>query len=247
MREERYTICACSSRTFIPKSRIVELVARLRCQGLSVRLVADLCRLIERDDESLSAIAASTIIACYPRAIEALFASRGLTPARVMDMRSFEWDAILRDLGLEAIPDEALFLAEKARAEAEFNAQPIEVGHDAWFPVIDRSRCVDCGQCHDFCLFGVYAREAGQVRVVAPDRCKNNCPACARVCPERAIIFPKYSKSPINGGLEDEENLSGLDAKSLYAEALRTRLRQRRASVSLLGGQPEKEGGARDE
>ena len=93
MENTQYTICACSSRTFIPKSRIVELVARMRCQGLVVRLVADLCRLVERDDESLSAIAASTVIACYPRAIEALFASRGLTPVRVMDMRSFEWPA----------------------------------------------------------------------------------------------------------------------------------------------------------
>ena len=140
MENTQYTICACSSRTFIPKSRIVELVARMRCRGLDVRLVADLCRLVERDDESLSVIATSTVIACYPRAIEALFASRGLTTVRVMDMRSFEWDAILRDLGFEAIPDEALYLAEKARAEAEFTAQPIEVGHDAWFPVIDRSR-----------------------------------------------------------------------------------------------------------
>ena len=224
MENTQYTICACSSRTFIPKSRIVELVARMRCQGLVVRLVADLCRLVERDDESLSAIAASTVIACYPRAIEALFASRGLTPVRVMDMRSFEWNVILRDLGLEAIPDEA-----------------IEVGHDAWFPVIDRSRCIDCGKCHDFCLFGVYAHEGKQTRVIAPDHCKNNCPACARICPERAIIFPKYGKSPINGGLEDEENLEGIDAKSLYAEALRTRLRQRRASVALLKGDQKKE------
>ena len=107
--------------------------------------------------------------------------------------------------------------------------------------MIDRSRCIDCGKCHDFCLFGVYAHEGKQTRVIAPDHCKNNCPACARICPERAIIFPKYGKSPINGGLEDEENLEGIDAKSLYAEALRTRLRQRRASVALLKGDQKKE------
>lgn len=240
MENTQYTICACSSRTFIPKSRIVELVARTRCRGLAVRLVADLCRLVERDDESLAAIAASTIIACHPRAIEALFASRGLTPVRVMDMRSLELEEILGNLGFETIPDEALYLEEKARAEAGFAALPIEVGHDAWFPVIDRGRCIDCGKCHDFCLFGVYVHEGKQTRVVAPGHCKNNCPACARICPERAIIFPKYGKSPVNGGLEDEENLEGLDAKSLYAEALRTRLRQRRASVALLRDDQER-------
>lgn len=236
--KRRYTVCACASRSFIPLATIASVVASLRGEGHEVRVVADLCRLVERADESLADIASTTLVGCYPRALEALFQSRGLAVGPVVGLRGMTEAEAARWSAGEAA---------RAQAMAELRAFVPEVGHDAWFPVIDRSRCVDCGQCHDFCLFGVYAREAGQVRVVAPDRCKNNCPACARVCPERAIIFPKYSKSPINGGLEDEENLEGLDAKSLYAEALRTRLRQRRASVSLLGGQPEKEGGARDE
>ena len=33
-----------------------------------------------------------------------------------------------------------------------------------------------------------------------PASCKTDCPACARVCPETAIIFPKYANAPINGG-----------------------------------------------
>jgi ferredoxin len=31
------------------------------------------------------------------------------------------------------------------------------------------------------------------------DKCKTNCPACSRVCPEAAIMFPKYKSGPING------------------------------------------------
>ena len=41
-----------------------------------------------------------------------------------------------------------------------------------------------------------------------PQSCKNNCPACARICPEAAIIFPKVGESPINGAeISDEDEL----------------------------------------
>jgi hypothetical protein len=62
-----------------------------------------------------------------------------------------------------------------------------------WYPLIDYSRCTGCRKCVDFCLFGVYALSGGNVVVSNPDNCKNGCPACARACPERAIIFPHYS------------------------------------------------------
>jgi NAD-dependent dihydropyrimidine dehydrogenase PreA subunit len=58
---------------------------------------------------------------------------------------------------------------------------------------------VQCKKCLGFCLFGVYAMDGVKVRVAHPRNCKNNCPACARVCPQAAIIFPKCKDSPING------------------------------------------------
>jgi len=67
-----------------------------------------------------------------------------------------------------------------------------------WFPVIDFDRCVGCNQCANFCLFGVYTTDGG-VRVANPASCKTNCPACARMCPQGAIIFPYYPTGPING------------------------------------------------
>jgi ferredoxin len=46
----------------------------------------------------------------------------------------------------------------------------------------------------------VYAQgAAGQVQVAQPRNCKTNCPACARICPEVAIIFPKYVGGAICG------------------------------------------------
>jgi NAD-dependent dihydropyrimidine dehydrogenase PreA subunit len=69
-----------------------------------------------------------------------------------------------------------------------------------WFPVIDYDRCKNCMQCLNFCLFGVYELSKNdQVQVTNPAGCKTNCPACARLCPHEAIIFPKYPDSPING------------------------------------------------
>lgn len=69
-----------------------------------------------------------------------------------------------------------------------------------WFPVIDYDRCTNCMQCLSFCLFGVYGvDEEKQIQVQNNDNCKTNCPACSRVCPEAAIMFPKYKAGPING------------------------------------------------
>jgi Pyruvate/2-oxoacid:ferredoxin oxidoreductase delta subunit len=69
-----------------------------------------------------------------------------------------------------------------------------------WFPVIDYQRCTNCMQCLSFCLFDVYAvSPEGKIKVQNQSHCKTDCPACSRVCPEVAIMFPKYRHGPING------------------------------------------------
>ena len=62
-----------------------------------------------------------------------------------------------------------------------------------WFPVIDYDRCTNCMQCLTFCLFDVYGVSEDKIQVQNEDNCKTNCPACSRVCPEVAILFPKYN------------------------------------------------------
>ncbi len=77
-----------------------------------------------------------------------------------------------------------------------------------WFPVIDYDRCTNCMQCLSFCLFGVYGVDTEKrIQVQNNDNCKTNCPACSRVCPEAAIMFPKYKAGPINGDIVSESDL----------------------------------------
>jgi ferredoxin len=114
-------------------------------------------------------------------------------------------------------------------------------GNDAWYPVIDKDRCSECGKCFDFCPFGVYEMVDDRVRVYHPSKCKNNCPACARNCPSEAIIFPKYEYSPINGGTSHEEQAIRVDNSKLYADAFRTRLMNRRLTGTPLFRTGDKE------
>ncbi|NLF30192.1 MAG: ferredoxin family protein [Planctomycetes bacterium] len=81
-----------------------------------------------------------------------------------------------------------------------------------WYPVIDGDRCTQCFECVEFCLFGVYEVDADRrVHVAIGDNCKTGCPACSRVCPAGAILFPRYpSGGPIAGADEGRiERLTG--------------------------------------
>lgn len=136
-----------------------------------------------------------------------------MTIATWLHPRATEW--ILRSLGVEesiaieavdlrafdSLANAANELRKKSNVEASDESAPDgrgeEIDDDAparWHPVIDRSRCVDCLQCLEFCLFRVFDKDAeGKLVVAEPSNCKPGCPACARVCPVGAIIFPHYA------------------------------------------------------
>jgi Pyruvate/2-oxoacid:ferredoxin oxidoreductase delta subunit len=169
--------------------------------GLAYESVDDLCGAAARNSAAMKRWANESrlcVAACYPRAVRWLFHRAGAAlktdEVRLFNGITEDADAIVAALTQEA----ALARGEPLHEEQRGDWAP-------WFPVIDYDRCVDCKQCLNFCLFGVYGlSDEGRVEVVNPRGCKTNCPACARVCPERAIIFPKYEKSPINGDEVDE-------------------------------------------
>ena len=138
--------------------------------------------------------------------------------------------------GLE--PDGMLRGLEELHARA--NTAP-RAKWKPWFPVIDFSRCTNCMQCLTFCLFDVYGVSTDKkIEVRNPTNCKTDCPACSRVCPEVAILFPKYKGGPINGDeIRDEDlhrekmkvDISALLGGDIYA-ALRQRSSDAKARFS---------------
>ncbi|MGH9159662.1 MAG: ferredoxin family protein [Vicinamibacteraceae bacterium] len=105
-----------------------------------------------------------------------------------------------------------------------------------WFPVIDYTRCTNCMQCLSFCLFDVYGVSSdGKIQVQNQTNCKTDCPACSRVCPEVAIMFPKYRHGPINGDKVDTDDVRReamkVDISSLLGGDIYAALRDRSAKA----------------
>jgi hypothetical protein len=196
----------------VAERRAVEdaLAAALAAQGARVLLVPHVYYLDAGHPalERLAAIPGGLVVASWlaPRAAYWTLRAHGLDdpggagpdgPGRV---RCF-------DLGAFPTADacaEALVEAGGVPADAPATPPvPEEVAAEVsprWYPVLDYSRCVACGKCRDFCLFGVYSLADEQVVVSGPDQCKDGCPACARLCPEGAILFPHYAADPVIAG-----------------------------------------------
>jgi len=112
-----------------------------------------------------------------------------------------------------------------------------------WYPVIDYSRCTNCMECIDFCLFGVYGVDKVEtILVEQPDNCRKGCPACSRVCPENAIIFPQHKTPTIAGASIVAESLK-IDLSKLFGapetgeSAEQAAIRERDEQLLLAGRQ----------
>lgn len=130
-----------------------------------------------------------------------------------------------------------------------------------WYPVIDYSRCTNCMECIDFCLFGVYGvDQVDTILVEQPDNCRKGCPACSRVCPENAIMFPQHKTPAIAGSAEfnaslkiDLSQLFGAPAEGKSAEELAALERDEqllavgRDAVGMSVGMPKRHEHSEDE
>ncbi len=133
-------------------------------------------------------------------------------------------------------PAEVVGLVDGARADRPLNTPGAGDSWKPWFPVIDPVRCTNCMQCLSFCLFDVYGVDADhRLRVENPSNCKVNCPACSRVCPEVAIMFPKYHAGPIDGAPVSQTDVGRekmkIDISALLGGDLYARLRERSAEA----------------
>ncbi|MGC9455345.1 MAG: ATP-binding protein [Phycisphaerae bacterium] len=231
MKTPRYILlCRCAYAGLTDVERAAEVSAGLRAAGCEVHEVADLCGLSERRDPQLSQLAeqdSPVIVACRPRAVRSLLLFAGVQPpddTLFVDLRHTPAEQALADiLTGEQLSDA---LSAPAQAQPEQSTVTPEDGRLPWFPVIDYERCSHCGRCASFCLFDVYTADAGRVSVSAPANCKTYCPACARICPNGAIIFPKHPEAPIDGGEPDAPSETQ-DAPTLVQQDVFEALKQR--------------------
>ena len=199
-------ICQCQVYHRIVQEKIEAVRAACSQAAIPCVIVPDLCYLSAKDPENLRRLAgAEVVLACQPRAVRALFPDA----VRYMDLRT------------ESV-DSAMAVVRSASA-ASVTCEPSSPSSWVpWFPVIDSGRCVQCRKCVDFCLFGVFAVDGASVKVVQPDHCKTDCPACARICPQNAIIFPKSEEPRLNGSLAEPVAPSPLD-RAAFRERLKHR------------------------
>ncbi|MEI6682141.1 MAG: 4Fe-4S binding protein [Bacteroidota bacterium] len=217
MHEKLILFCNCQARNDKPAwagaAAIVEmyhdiqLVTLTDLCGLSATDPGKLLQLIDHAGQVL-------LVACYPRAVSLLLHSAGIQnreKIRFFNLLEEEPASLKPVIG--EFREEILTISEnQVMAVDAGKPGKTEIQSDpswpAWYPVIDPARCNQCGQCADFCLFGVYRKSAEGVEVVNPGSCKNNCPACARICPGVAIVFPKYAGGGAIGGSDSVDEKS---------------------------------------
>ncbi len=212
-------MCCCDEYHCIDPSKIQNFYARAKQRdAVQIEVVRDLCATLSALDAPINNFTHfDTIIGCYPRVIENLFARLNQKAPQILNLRAETVDVIAEKCELPPL-DPTL--------ETTLPAFQKESDWIAWYPVIDQSRCTNCGKCVDFCVFGVYKKEEKEVSVIAPSHCKTNCPACARMCPQKAIMFPKIKEMPYNGA---EIVSSDIAHDSPTEKSLTARLRARNA------------------
>lgn len=177
--------------------------------ALSIDKVSELRKLNDRFRHKI-------VIACYPRAVENILLQAGV-PFGNLNVLNF------RRLAIREIETAISGLESQGSPVHEVLASDLKV--PAWFPVIEKTRCNNCGQCARFCLFGVYRYPDKILMVENPLNCKNNCPACARACPVSAIIFPRIKEEGAIAGADPGDVM--IDRNAVKPESLLGRLQQR--------------------
>lgn len=218
--------CNCGAGVITPE-KSQQINSSLGMLDADVYQLQDFCGIVLNRKDFIRAIdpkyERKLMIACYPRAVKNLLAQNGieLSGLEVLNFRE-----------LSAAQIELKLRNDYSFAEGKAAETLIESGLDvpAWYPVIDRPLCIDCGKCFKFCLFGVYTFGDKKLKVVNPLACKNNCPACGRSCPTSAIIFPRLKESGVLAGAGPgaEPQFKGISVDSNMISTLNQRSAVRR-------------------
>lgn len=211
--------CRCSAG-IISSEKLDSIAEVVERSGTHVVELKDLCALsIDKAGELRelnNRFQNKIVIACYPRAVENILAQAGASfqDIKVLNFRKLSASEI--ETGISGLKSNETPLREVVSSDLKV---------PAWFPVIEKARCNNCGQCARFCLFGVYRYADKKLMVENPLNCKNNCPACARSCPVSAIIFPRIKEEGTIAGAEP--GAVKIDMTAAQSGSLLGRLQQR--------------------
>ncbi len=191
---------------------LTERIAAAACQkGNDVLIIPDVYHLAENSPiwQELRALPPRVTLWAWhhPRPLRWLLARHGI--------KAQEWQIF--DLRLFSPEDTAMTLPPLPVSPKGSIKRLNEYVQERWHPVIDEQLCKQCGHCVEFCLFGVYGYDNEQkIRVLQPDNCKPGCPACARICPQGAIMFPLYEKEPAIAGAPGAKMSPDAAGRRLY-------------------------------
>lgn len=229
--EKIIVFCNCGGER-IHSERLQFIEDTLRNLKVEIIKLSDLCGLSALNKDRLNDVFLEgneyMIIGCYSRSLRLLLEQVNV------DLNNIPFKYInFIELTNEEIFQEVSSFCMNINQLPSINEIGTISDWPSWFPIIDYSRCSGCGQCADFCLFGVYEKSEGRVNVINPQECKNNCPACARICPQTAIIFPKYKFGGAIGGsdiIDDiaEQKRQSLDIKNILEGDIYSALEQRK-------------------
>lgn len=218
--------CNCGAGIIADKKQ-KDLADSFKKLNIDVFELHDICAFSLNEKEFFSSIDRDYekvfIVACYPRAIDNIFAQNNISLSNY-EVINF------RELASGKIVD---IISEKmieAKSAVKYLVKKSNLKVPAWYPVIDKERCTLCGQCAKFCVFGVYKFNKKSLEVVNPLSCKNNCPACGRTCPASAIVFPRLPENSVLSGAEpgnDEKTVQPVKKEGLFT-LLNERNSQRR-------------------
>jgi NAD-dependent dihydropyrimidine dehydrogenase PreA subunit len=229
-------------------AKLNQFLEKLNAAGITTALVDSIYDLHDEDPgaDFLRGISGDMIFLGwhYPRAIKWILARNDLEvngktrKLHCLDVRDIKPEAIAARVK-DILVGKASAVVEpppKAEGKGQGELTPRERGELAekelappqdadlsprWYPVIDYDQCTNCMECMDFCLFGVYGVDHTEtLQVSQQDQCRQDCPACSRVCPVGAIIFPKYeTNQTIAGALGNgDRGEIKLDLSSIFGK-----------------------------
>ena len=202
-------------------------------QPLRINMITDLCHWAAKEQgllrEKLKLGDSVLLIgSCSPRAIVSLlnYAGVQIEDSNVVDFINY------RNVSSSPIISRVKSMIEDSEGvelnHLSLDCEPVNL---AWYPVIDSKLCINCRQCENFCLFGVYKFVNENVAVDKPTKCKPYCPACSKICPKSAVIFPKHDSAVISGNELRKDEPADQTISKMSGTELMTFLRNRSSAA----------------